>query len=547
MKRTVRLAPMVVVVLAVVGLVGWAARSPMGRVADPPVAADAVDLGDVVARVNKNFETRWRQSHIVPAEAADELQVLRRLSLSLLGTLPSLEEIRRFEADTEPNRLGRWTARILADSRFADYMSERLARSYVGTHEGQFIVYRRDRFTGWLRDQLFENRPYDEIVREMITETGLWTGSPATNFVTAAVNQATIDDNKLAARSVRAFLGQRIDCAQCHDHPFDHWTQQDFEGLAACFGQTRFSVFGVEDRSQKNGKPVEYEVLDRKTQKKRTVALRVPFHPEWMPTEGTRRERLAVWITHPENRRFQRAIVNRMWGYLFGKPYIDPVDGVPDPPDRSNRDLLDILGDDFREHGYDLRRLIEVIAASRVFRLDSSHPADVEGADPNAVQSLIDNWAVFPLTRLRPEQVVAAMIQTSSIQTIDQHSHLVVRFFRYIRENDFVKQYGDLGENELDEQAGTISQALLRMNGNIPSELLKAGLFSATGRIASLSSTNQQCLETAYLVCLTRRPRPSEKRYFLPQLAGTTGKKRQRAVESIYWPLWNSWEFSWNH
>jgi len=535
------------VVLSVVGMVGWAARSPMGRVADPPVAADAAELGEIVSQVNGYFETRWMQEHLTPAEPADELQVLRRLSLSLHGTLPSLEEIRRFEADTEPNRLARWTARILADSRFSDYMAERLARGYVGTHEGQFIIFRRDRFTGWLRDQLRENRPYDEMVREMITENGLWTGNPATNFVTATVTDDTIDYNKLAGRSVRAFLGQRIDCAQCHDHPFDHWTQQDFEGLAACFGQTRFSPFGVEEKQQEDGKPVEYEVVDRKTQEKRTISPRVPFHPEWMPAEGTRRERLAAWITHPQNRRFERAIVNRVWGYLFGKPYIEPVDGVPDPGDLSKPDLLDILGADFREHGYDLRRLIEVITASRPFRIDSAHPADVEGADPNAIQPLIDNWAVFPLTRLRPEQVVGAMIQTSSVQTVDQHSHLVVRFFRYMRENDFVKRYGDLGENELNEQAGTISQALLRMNGKIPTELLKAGLFSATGRIASLSSSDEQCLETAYLVCLTRRPTPSEREYFLAQLAGTSGNKRQRVVESIYWPLWNSWEFSWNH
>jgi len=172
MKRTVWLAPMAVVLL-VVGMVGWAARSPMGRVANPPVAAAASDLGDIVTQVNGFFQTRWNHEHLAPAEPADELQVLRRLSLSLHGTLPSLEEIRHFEADKQPNRLGRWTARILADSRFADYMAERLARSYVGTHEGQFIIYRRDRFTGWLREQLRENRPYDEMVREMVTKWGL--------------------------------------------------------------------------------------------------------------------------------------------------------------------------------------------------------------------------------------------------------------------------------------------------------------------------------------------------------------------------------------
>ena len=156
---------------------------------------------------------------------------------------------------TSPGRLDRWTARLLSDNRFADYFAERLARSFVGTDIGQVVVFRRDRFVDWLRQQLSQNTPYDQVARHVISETGLWTDHPATNYITSAMADGELDENKLAGRTVRAFLGQRIDCAQCHDHPFAEWKQAQFQGLAALFGQTHSSLVGVEDKAK-----MKYEV-----------------------------------------------------------------------------------------------------------------------------------------------------------------------------------------------------------------------------------------------------------------------------------------------
>ncbi|MCH7988071.1 MAG: DUF1549 domain-containing protein, partial [Planctomycetes bacterium] len=540
------------VVLAVAGIVFWAVRSPASRTA--PMISDRPhdDVADVTAQVNRHFQTRWDEEHITPAETADALQILRRISLALHGTIPSLEEIRSFEADHGEHRLDRWTASMLDDNRFADYFSERLARSYVGTDGGQFIVYRRDRFVQWLADELKRNRPYDEIVRQIITQRGLWTGQPATNFVTATVLEGDIDENKLAGRCVRAFLGQRIDCAQCHDHPFAKWKQSQFEGLAAYFAHTKLSVFGLEDKATDGDKQIEYEIIDRDTQEKRVVASNVPFGSEWLPQTGTRREQLAAWITHPKNRRFDRAIVNRVWGLMFGRPYIDPVDDLPDPGDPHQPDLLDILGKDFREHGCDLRRLILVIAASQPFRLDSrsSQDRDVETSEERitadkAIDRLTSNWAVFQLTRLRPEQVIGVMLQAGSIRTVDSNSHLIVRTIRFFRENDFINEYGDLGEDELDKHAGTIPQALLRMNGNLSSEIGSASPMTAAGRIIAIAENDRKCLEVCFLVCATRRPTPEQQEYFLDQLHGTSGEIRKQVVEDIMWSLFNSEAFSW--
>lgn len=532
------------VVLAILSIVAWAARSPSSQPQPVPAAAVDAPVAGSAAKVDDFFETQWKTQGLKPAERADELQILRRMSLALHGTIPSLEEIRQFEADEGPDRLGRWTQRMLADDRFPDYFAERLSKSFVGTDEGQFVLFRRDRFNAWLREQLRERRRYDEIVRSMISEQGLWTDSPASNFATAAVVEGDVDENKLAGRVVRAFLGQRMDCAQCHDHPFADWTQQQYEGIAAQFAHVRPTLVGMEDKDANDGEPVEYVIEDRETLEERVVPPSVPFHPEWLAETGTRRERLAAWVTHPDNRRFERATANRVWGLLFGKPYFDPVDDLPDPPETGEPDLLDILGSDFREHGYDLQHLIRTITASRVFQLDSAHKVLQDDA---ALEQAAAEWAVFPLVRLRPEQVIGAMLQAGSIRTIDQNSHLVVRFIRFVRENDFVEEYGDLGEDELLERSGTIPQTLLRMNGKLPNEVLEANPFNSAGRIATFAGTDETCLETCYLVCLTRRASEPEREHFLGQLQSAAKDERTEVVEDMIWSIFNGQEFSCNH
>lgn len=553
------------VVLFVGFLVAWASQSPLEQ-SPPYTSAEVKNLPGITEQVDAYFAQRWQTAGLKPAvvlQNEEELQVLRRLSLALHGTIPSLEEIRRFEADQDPDRIARWAVAMMEDRRFADYFAERLARSFVGTEGGEFVVYRRDRFVTWLADELHQHRPYDEIVRQMIQDEGLWTGSPATNFLTSAFNDGEFDENKLAGRTARAFLGQSMDCAQCHDHFFADWTQEQFQGLAAFYGQARLSLVGVNDQTEDKKGPIEYHYEKRQPGEEGEEIVEqvkidpgVPFGEEWLPSEGTRRERLAAWITHPKNRRFERAIANRVWGLLFGEAFttkhekddveVRPVDDMRDPKpltDEFSGDALDILGRDFREHDYDLRRMILAIVTSKPFRLSSMHPAETL----EEYQLHENAWAVFPLTRLRPEQVVGSMLQAASIKTIDRNSHLFVRAIRFLREQDFVKNYGDLGADELQERSGTIAQALLRMNGKLSQELSDANLFSAAGRIAATASSDEDCLKTLFLVCLTRRPNAAELEALLPQLQGTKNKPRQKAVEDIVWPMFNSEEFSWNH
>ncbi len=617
------------VMASVVALVFAAGRTPPP---DRDVAATTrIDATSTVQKVDRLVAERWESESFEAPKPADELQVLRRLSLALHGTLPSLEEIRAFEADNGADRLDRWTERLLDDPRFGDYFAERLARSVVGTDTGTFVIYRRDRLVDWLSSQLNADRPWSVTARELIAGCGLWTGSPQTNFITAAESNENIDVNKLAGRTVRGFLGQRIDCAQCHDHPFDDWKQEDFEGLAAFYSQATFNLAGIRDQDSylfeldrmppKSGKvgdgmrrafrraekPLrsdavimtvqperlwivgdqkgssdedaqvepnemleegaldfepkyvirrksdtvftvhdsEYEHIpdDVTTTEPRVIEPAPPFYPSWLGTEGSRRDRLAKWVTHPDNERFGRAMSNRVWGLVFGRPYFGPVDDLPDPGD-TGTNVLDVLGRDFRAHGDSIKRLIRVVTATKAFRAVSttgplSSPADFE--------NMRDSWAVFPMVRLRPEQVIGSMLQASYVRTINQNSHLFVRAARFFGEVNFVNEYGDLGDSELDDRAGTIPQALLRMNGEMTKDRTKVDAFGASGRILDLSTSDESVVENCFLVCLTRRPTPEEKAHFLKQFDGAGEGERTRVTEDLFWSLFNSDEFSWNH
>lgn len=534
------LAPLLVI-CGIVLLVTSAVRSPIADKYPRSLTALDPTNDSILRKVDQLFAEQWREASLEPASRADDLTILRRLSLVLHGTVPSLEEIRLFESDRVSDRLERWTESLLADRRYSDYFARRLSRVFVGADQGQFVVFRRDRFWAWLGEQLHADRAYDAVVRDMISGRGLWTDKPQVNFVAAAVTDNVIDQNKLAGRTARAFLGQRIDCAQCHNHPFAEWKQNQFSGLAACFNRVSISLIGIED----NKKVVE-EPSDRMTQGHVAMVPAVPFHPEWLPEQGTMRERLAAWVTHPENRRFDRAIVNRVWGLMFGKPWIEPVDDLPNPRESGfdASDLLDALSADFQASGRSLKCLIRTIAATRMFRLSSQHSMSRQDDGAEKIERA---WAAFPVTRLRPEQVIGSMLQASSIKTLDQDSHWTIRAVRFFKELDFVKEYGDLGDDEMTERTGTIPQALLRMNSDFSSEWTKGTIFSAAGRISGMATDDDACVDLCFLVCLTRHPTDEERVLLKKQLEGHQGDARTNVVEDLYWSLFNSPEFSWEH
>jgi hypothetical protein len=506
-----------------------------------PLAPSAQeDLSDEIARVNAAFARAREAAAVSPVAEADALTLARRLSLALTGAPPSLEEIRRLEAlPAGADAVQAWLDHLFADRRYADYLAERFARAFVGVETGPFLVYRRRRLVTWLGDEIAANRPYDELVRKLISAEGLWTSHPETNFITVSVMEGGggPDETKLAARTARAFLGVSLDCMQCHDDKFsDRWKQRDFHQLAAYFARADTSITGVREKRSK-----EYETRYLGEKAERQVAPQVPFSPELFAEGGSRREQLARWVTHPGNTAFARVTVNRTWAILFGRPLSEPVDDIPlEGPYPAG---LDELATGFIASGYDMQRLIRVIAGSDPFRRES------RSADPDkpVTPEQESTWAAFPLTPLRPEQVAGSIIQSSTLEALDASTHIIHKLRRFGETQDFVKRYGDRGEDEFAGESGTIPQRLLLMNGKLVDERTQPNpIMNSSTRLAHYAPSDEATLDAAFLAVLSRYPTDPERGHFSPLLDGQTNKSRERTMADLYWSLINSTEFSWN-
>ena len=516
-------------------------------------------------KIDREFRADWDQQGLRPAPPAPWHTVARRISLGMVGNGLSLEEYRSLEKIPEDQRVSWWTEYLLNDRRWADQFAERFARATVGTSEGPFLIFRRRKYVDWLADRLEENLPYDQIVRRILVAKGSWTDSPEVNFLTATMdenNDSKPDAVRLAGRTSRAFLAMRIDCLQCHNdylgnvqfptasgaHTSDPkeslrtGQQSDFHQLAAYFGTIRMDnpFSGLKEEGQ------AYRTKYLNAQVETDVEASVPFAHHWCGYQTSNREGLADWVTHPSNRAFARATVNRVWAILTGRPLVQPIDDIPAqgpyPPG------LEALADDFIDHGYDLKRLVRVIIATGVYQIDSQWSQGDSSQTEQIDESYEKAWALFPVSQLRPEQMAAAVHQACRLKTIDASSSILSQLELYGGVNDFTKAYGSRGEDEFFEQSVTIPQRLLMMNGQFLSERIDNNpIMNAATRISGLARDDQTAVSTAFLSTLNRPATAQELEVFTQRLERKRGEARSRELGNLFWVLLNSSEFQWNH
>lgn len=550
--------------LVLLGIFGATTRHPslLKRPDEIPAQFDQSVI-QASQRIDNAFEKHWANLQVPPAPKAPWHTIARRISLGLVGNGLSLEEYRTLESIPEPNRIAWWTEYLLSDRRSADHLAERLTRATVGSNNGPFLLYRRRKYVGWLADQFQENLPYDALVRKLITAKGSWIDSPEVNFLTATMDEGKPPDPiRLAGRTARAFLAMRIDCLQCHNDylgnvqfppsgtsPARTGLQSDFHQLAAFFS-------GVKMENPFSGlknEPIPYHFKYLNTEEETLVTPDVPFNSTsngepWCSINQGSREELANWITHPKNRSFARAAVNRFWAILTGKPLVEPIDAIPIegpfPPG------LEELADEFIKHKFNIHHLIRIIVASEPFQIDSRSDSDPMHTESLESTSPIDenSWANFPISQLRPDQMAASVHQACRLKTIDASSSIISQLELFGGVNDFTKAYGDRGDEEFTEQSVTIPQRLLMMNGQFLSERIDNNpIMNAATRIASLARDDATAIETAFISTLNRPATSEEREHFLTRLNGTRGDERSRELGNLFWALLNSSEFQWNH
>lgn len=505
-----------------------------------PTDAASVASSGTAANGEENFidplvDAKLSKLNIQPSDLCSDEDFLRRAFLDVIGTLPKPEEVRKILDDKRPDRRARLIDDLLKRPEYADYWALkwsdllRVERPTLG-HAGAHAYYR------WMRDSFATNKPFDRFARELLTAEGLLRDQPA-GYLFKAVKQP----GEQAATISQVLLGTRIECAKCHHHPFDRWSQTDYFGMEAFFTQISFKPT-----------PQGEMLLTRDsgaTKHSRTGEI-VFAHAlgEPSPTQspdGDRRKLLADWMTSPTNPFFARNLVNRVWAHFLGRGLVEPVDDMrlTNPP--TNPELLDALAARFIESGFDVQQLIRTIIASRAYQ---------RSAHPNATNELDEqNYSRALLKRLDAEVLFDAVCQATGVPEkfsgVPEGSRAIQLWDSQVN-HYFLKLFGrPVRATACECERATepsVSQVLHVLN----SPELQAKLSHESGTVARLvrryPSDNSALIDELYLTVQSRLPSANEKAVATKYLQDHESTRRQ-AAEDLAWSLLNSLEFVFNH
>jgi hypothetical protein len=546
---------------------GWrgveisAAPSPDNGAAAAHSQSGATTSNDPVsllaAAIDRQIAARWTEENVPPTTPADDAEFLRRTFLNIAGRIPTASEAEQFLDDAGTTKRRLVVDRLLASAAYPTHLADLLRSVIVPEANTDPILQQQSEvFERWLRMRVAQNAGYDQIVRALIT-AGPRSADSGFYFL-AKGNKP----ENLAAGVSRVFLGVRIECAQCHNHPFAKWRREQFWQLAAFFAGT------PTDSAEQPTEDTELvELLIPDTAKKVSARYLDGGAPTW-PTTGNHdpRRALADWITSPRNPYFAHAAANRVWAHFMGTGLVDPVDDFDESNPPSHPELLDLLADEFVRQKYDVRFLIRAICASRTYQLSSAQ------TDPRqANRRLFARAAVKGLT---PAELAATLSQ--AIGESDESAPMMAGPVFPGRDSSQLRTLVmELFKNEnadpVDSET-TILQALALMNSPVIDQSTAPGRGSTLAALldAPFLDTRSR-IEMLYLCTFSRRPTPEESQRLIqyverggahaaskPKLGNvfqqmiTTDKSKTRsdheiALGDIFWALLNSSEFLTNH
>ncbi len=495
---------------------------PGFRVAEVP-KANLIDQA-VFAKLNR--------MRIAPSESCTDSEFVRRTYLDVIGQLPTPEESRAFLADQDPAKRDKLIDGLLKRPEFDDFWALKFAdvlrsNSRLIQPKGAYIFHR------WIRENIERNVPMDQFVRALLTSNGSTFQDPAANYY-----RISRDPDNAVETTAQLFLGVRIQCAKCHNHPFERWTQDDYYGFAAFFSRVRQKKGSVADEE------VIYSVADgevRQPRSGKTMPPKALGGP--VLNEGDRRVQLAAWLTSPDNPFFAKSLVNRIWYHLMGRGIVEPVDDFRDSNPASNDELLDGLAADFAKGGYDLRKLVKSIVSSRTYQFSAqSNPLNAD--DPI--------YFSHAYTKLLPAEVLLDAISTLTGTTTGfdglPKGSRAVQVPDGKMDNPFLKTFGrparELACECERESDSNLSQALQLIGGST----VNGKLRDDNGRMAKLAASGkspEEICRELYEVALARQPNDTELAAATKHINGASD--RRQAVEDLGWVLINCKEFLFRH
>ena len=522
--------------------VGWALgleiRAETVPTAEPANDTRAVvadwDVPRMAAQIDRRIESKLAAQGIVAGPLSDDAEFFRRVHLDLIGVLPQPAEARAFLADLRPDKRAEVIERLLASPRHATHLANTWRQFLLPGVPGPEQIANVAGLQNWLRQQFAENLRYDRIVGDLLVATGGGSAGPALYFTAL-----DLVPEKLAASTARNFLGLRIECAQCHQHPFDRWTQADFWGYAAFFARLRRSdaMPGLQRVELVDAESGEVFLPDTQTVVLPKFLDNMPLDPD--AAADTRRIQLAIWIASRDNPYLARAAVNRVWAHLFGRGLVEPVDdlGPHHPP--SHPELMDELTEWLIARQYNLRDLFRAIAGSQAYQRTSRVAAD-HG-------SSLDHYGVMAIKTLTAEQLYDCLerLVRRPMQVSEPFAFGEAAQFDPRRLN-FAARMRMQGNSARDFEAGVL-QALTLLNGD---DTANSTNRQTSGLLIALEApwlTDDERLDTLFLATLSRFPDPTERNAFHALRTSLAATDQQEAWSDLLWALVNSAEFQLNH
>ena len=524
-----------------------------------PRQATRVALG-VVSRVLAEFprepprnfidEEVWRKLRrlsILPSERSSDHEFLRRVCLDLTGTLPPPRRVREFLDSRDPRKRDQLIATLLNSPEYIDYWTFRLADLFRVSHE-QGGREKVKIYWEWIRDTIARNKPFDQVARERMSGQGY--NGPTRHLWGADEIRLPQD---VMTEQARVFLGRRLDCAQCHDHPFDSWTQDQFWGMTGFFKNLTYfwtSMAAVDDPLGHEEFGADSRLLHPRT-KQEVQAVYPDGRPLPVEARADPRPRLADWFTSSDEFLFEEAIVNRFWSYFFGRGIVDPVDDfrLTNPP--SHPDLLRKLARYFRSSGYDLRGLIRLIVQSNTYqrsrRPNHTNPGDganYSRALPRSLDAEILLDMICQITGIpevfdgKDEREYGGRLPagTRAMNIVNPDLH----------PSRFLDIYGRPSRLAVPERkaGASLTQALHMLAGPTYTGKL-SGKGGRIDRLLRSPASDREIVEEFYLAALSRFPTLEE----TGQLVEMVGARpsRKQALEDLLWGVIASREFAYNH
>lgn len=504
------------VVCALVAIT-FATRLGQTVVAQSATESNSVELSSAAMsrRVDELLDRRLAELDWEPAPAAEDAAFLRRAYLDLAGEPPSGREVLDFCESTSLDKRAALIDRLLKSPQTARHFSDTWSGWMLPDEDtNNPFAAQNDGLQNWLRERFADNLRYDRLVADLLVSTGQADSGPAGFFVALEGRP-----EKIAARTARVFMGVQLDCAECHDHPFDDWTQRDFWGFAAYFAQLSTSPEQAMTGRGEVNDTGEGEVMLPDTDE---IVLPKPLVETGFSglSAGTRRQQLTLWLTARENPFLARATVNRVWALLFGQGLIEPIDDMRSLDIASHPELLGELSEYFAATGYDLRNLVATLAKTQAYQRSTQHPRGTPPPDSFAVM------ATKPLTQL---QMAASIAHAARQVSGDSSTALQARLRQQLG-----KLRGDASEAKLG-----IVNALVTLNGQSVDGISREESSRLLKALEAPFMNDTKRLRWLFLSTLSRLPTAAEETTFLAVIEQAT-ERRAAAEENAPEPAENA-------